>query len=121
MIVLREAGWKFRIEASGADSVPGPDLMVVRADDARRAVHNEGWYEGVPLLVVEVISPSERKSRRLQKMGLYLEMGVPHVIEVEYKRRVARVYTPDSDAIDVYGQDDRIDVPFHCTLAEIFG
>jgi Uma2 family endonuclease len=70
--------------------------MVVPNNEVRRAVQSGGWYEGVPLLVVEVISPSEPKSRRLQKVGLYLEMGVPHVVEVDYTRRVVRVYTPES-------------------------
>jgi Uma2 family endonuclease len=120
LTVVREAGWKFRIEASGAESVPGPDLMVVRNNEVRRALQSNGWYEGVPLLVVEVISPSERKSRRLQKVGLYLEMGVPHVVEVDYTRRVVRVHTPESDAVAMYGQDDQMTVPFRGAVAEIF-
>jgi Uma2 family endonuclease len=118
--ILREGGWRFRISASGADSVPGPDLMVVRAEDARRAIQNKGWYEGIPLLVIEVISPSERKSRRMRKIGLYLEMGVPHVVEVDYTRRTVRVHTPDSETVSVYCEGDRITAPFHGTVAEIF-
>jgi Uma2 family endonuclease len=120
LIVVREAGWRFRVDASGADNVPGPDLMIVREEDVRRAVKSDGWYQGVPLLVVEVISPSERKSRRLQKVGLYLEMGVPHVVEVDYTRRVVKVHTPDSDAIDVYREGDHMTVPFRVAVAEIF-
>jgi Uma2 family endonuclease len=118
--IWREAGWKFRIAASGADNVPGPDLMVVRPEDVRRAVQNKGWYEGVPLLVIEVISPSERKSRRMQKIGLYLEMGVPHVVEVDYTRRSVRVHTPESDAVSVYGEVDQMSTPFRVAVAEIF-
>lgn len=118
--ILREGGWKFHNAASGADSVPGPDLMVVRAVDARRAVQSKGWYEGVPLLVIEVISPSERKSRRMQKIGLYLEMGVPHVVEVDYTRRIVRVHMPDSDTVSVYCEGDHITGPFRGAVGEIF-
>jgi Uma2 family endonuclease len=72
----------------------------------------------VPLLVVEVISPSERKSRRLQKIGLYLEMGVAYV--VDYSRRMIVIHTPDSDAVRVYTAGDQITAPFRSTLSEIF-
>ncbi|MGC2656723.1 MAG: Uma2 family endonuclease [Bryobacteraceae bacterium] len=120
LVVVREAGWKFRIDASGADSVPGPDLMIVRQTDVRRAVKNDGWYEGVPVAVIEVISPSERRSRRLQKIGLYLEIGVPHAVEVDYTRRVVRVHTAASDALSVYGMGESMSIPFRSVMAEIF-
>jgi Uma2 family endonuclease len=118
--VVRETGWKFHNAASGADSVPGPDLMVIREEDARRAIRTRRWFEGVPLLVVEVISPSERKARRLQKIGLYLDMGVPNVMEVDYTKRVVRLHTPEADAAAVYRQGDRVTVPFHASVDEIF-
>ncbi|HEX4227833.1 MAG TPA: Uma2 family endonuclease [Bryobacteraceae bacterium] len=118
--IWREAGWSFRIAASGADSVPGPDPMIVRPQEVRRAVQKNGWYEGVPLLVMEVISPSERKSRPMQKIGLYLEMGVPHVVEVDYTRRIVRVHTPESDAFSIYGDGDQMSTPFRAAVAEIF-
>ena len=46
--------------------------MVVRDEDAQRAIKGRRWFEGVPLLVIEVISPSERKARRLQKSAFIL-------------------------------------------------
>jgi Uma2 family endonuclease len=116
--VARETGWKFHIAASGADSVPGPDLMVIRKEDARKAIQRKGWFEGVPLLVVEVISSSERRSRRLQKVGLYLEMGVPHVVEVDYTRRLVKVHTADMDV--TYTEADRLSPPLEIKVAEIF-
>ncbi len=73
--VVRETGWRFHNTSTGADSVPGPDLMVIRDEDAQRAIKSRRWFEGVPLLVIEVILPSERKARRLQKIGLYLAWG----------------------------------------------
>ncbi len=76
--VEREQGWYFQT-ATGTDSVLEPDLMVVRELDSQRAIKADGWFQGIPVIVVDVVSPSERKSRRLQKVGLYLEMGVQHI------------------------------------------
>jgi Uma2 family endonuclease len=71
-------------------------------------------------MVVEVISPSERKARRFQKVGLYLDMGVPHVVEVDYTRRVVRIYTPDGDAAAVYRAGDQLQAPFRATVEQVF-
>ena len=118
--VARETGWKFHNAASGTDSVPGPDLMVVREEDAARAIKGRRWFEGVPLIVIEVVSPSERKTRRMQKVGLYLDMGVPHVVEVDYQKRVVRVHTPEPESLSVYGSGDQMAVPFRAAVNEIF-
>jgi Uma2 family endonuclease len=118
--VARETGWKFHNPATGADSVPAPDLMVIRKEDAQRAIRNSSWFEGVPLFVIEVISPSERKTRRLQKIGLYLDMGVPNVIEVDYSRRVVRVHTTEADSPKVYGPGEKLSEPFRASVDEIF-
>lgn len=118
--VLREAGWKLHNPVSGTDSMPIPDLMVVRKEDYRKAIRNDGWFEGVPLRVIEVISPSERPSRRLQKVGLYIEMGVPNVVEVDYKKRVLRVHTLGQVRAAEYRRGDQIAVPFQASVDEIF-
>jgi Uma2 family endonuclease len=118
--LARETGWRFHNPSSGADSVPGPDLMVIRDEDAQRAIKGRRWFEGVPLLVIEVISPSERKARRLQKIGLYLDMGVPNVVEVDYTRRVVRVHTPEADAVALYRAGDQMIVPFRAAVSDIF-
>ena len=93
MNVVREIGWRFQ-SLEGLDNVPGPDLMVVRKEDYDNAAESDGYFEGRPFLVIEVISPSERKSRRLQKVGLYLEAGAGAVVEVDYTKRSVAVYRP---------------------------
>jgi Uma2 family endonuclease len=118
--VVRETGWKFHDPVSGADSVPIPDLMVILEEDFRRALKSLGWFEGVPLLVIEVVSPSERKARRLRKVGLYLDMGVPNVVEVDYTTRLIRIYTQEADSAVVYRQGDQVTAPFRATIDEIF-
>ena len=117
--VVQETGWQFHNPASGRDSVPGPDLMVIREEDAKQAIKSGRWFEGIPLLTIEVISPSECKGRRLQKVDLYLKMGVPHVIEVNYSKRTIQVHTQDADSI-TYRQGDRLTIPFNADINEIF-
>ncbi len=118
--VVRETGWTFRNPLSGIDSIPGPDLMVIRQEDARRASKSGSWFEGTPLLVVEVVSPSDRKSRHLQKVGLYLDMGVPHVLEADYTKRTIRLYTPESELVVVHRAGDQLSTPFNSSVNEIF-
>ena len=116
--VEREQGWYFQT-ATGTDSVLEPDLMVVRELDSQRAIKADGWFQGIPVIVVDVVSPSERKSRRLQKVGLYLEMGVQHIFEVDYARRVVLVHSPETDSPVRYGIDDRFAVPFQASVCNL--
>jgi Uma2 family endonuclease len=117
MRIVREAGWRFRSE-DGVDSVPGPDLMLVHPEDYDRAVRSGDYFEGQPVLVIEVVSPNERRSRRMQKVGLYLEAGAHAVVEVDYTKRCVFVYRPGEDVPSV--NRERIESPFAADLSEIF-
>lgn len=56
----------------GPGQVPEPDLMVVNPDTVTpRAV------EGIPLLVVEVLSPTGRNRDLFEKRRLYVQAGAP--------------------------------------------
>lgn len=116
--VVRESGWRCHL-IDGKDSVPGPDLMVIRKRDYENSIRLRGWFEGEPLLVIEVISPSERKYRRLQKVGLYLEAGAKAVVEIDYTKRIVLIYRPDEDHSELI-REGRITWPFKANLSEIF-
>ena len=115
--IVREAGWQFQT-SDGFESVPGPDLMVVSPEDYDRTAQAGEYFTGRPLFVVEIVSPTERKSRRLQKIGLYLEAGAGAVVEVDYTKRSVVVYRPEEDVPEVVR--DRITRPFTAKLADIF-
>jgi Uma2 family endonuclease len=114
-VVLRESGLYLNVE--GIDSVPGPDLMVLREQDYQVSIHKGNWFEGTPLFVIEVISPSERKSQRLRKVGLYLDAGIPTVVEVDYTKRVAFVHTLDGTTMV---HTEQITAPFRVQLSDVF-
>lgn len=115
--VVRESGWYFR-SLGGAESVPGPDLMVLSVEDYDRTTES-GWFEGRPLFTVEVISPSERKSRRMQKVGLYLEAGAGAVVEVDPAKQLVLIHSPEGDLPEVIASG-RVTWPFQAELGEIF-
>lgn len=115
--VVRESGWYFR-SATGAENVCGPDLMVL-PDHVYETSTDSGWFEGHPLFTIEVISPSECKSKRMQKVGLYLEAGVGAVVEVDPAKRTVLVHTPDAATPELISSGNMM-WSFEAELNEIF-
>ncbi|HEY3567537.1 MAG TPA: Uma2 family endonuclease [Thermoanaerobaculia bacterium] len=72
-----------------------PDLVVIRAgeepgDDAQN-------FQGVPALVVEVLSPSTRRYDLGTKLGAYLEAGIPEVWFADPVASTIRVHALSED------------------------
>ena len=72
-----------------------PDLAFIRAD-RMHIVDPEGDVHGVPDLVVEVLSPSNRSYDRGLKRKHYLESGVPEVWLVDVETRSIEIWRPGS-------------------------
>lgn len=117
MRIFRGLGWSFKTD-DGLDNVLGPDLIVIRPGDYSKAAESDEYFDGQPRFVVEVVSPIERISRRMQKVGLYLEAGAGAVVEVDYTKRCAFVFEPEAYAPQV--MRDRITTPFTAYLSDIF-
>ena len=75
-----------------ANSMPAPDVFVVGRADWKRACETDRYLETPPVLVVEVISPANRKIRVAQKIDLYLSSGVSAVWVCYPKKRLLRTY-----------------------------
>lgn len=67
-----------------------PDLLVM-CD--KEKVDQKGRYQGVPTLVVEVLSPSTQRKDLLIKMDLYMQWGVREYWIVDPKNQQVVVYT----------------------------
>jgi len=118
-MVVTESGFVLR---RGPDTVRGPDVAFVGARRLQTG-DPEGYFEGPPDLVAEVVSPGDRAGEILEKVEGYLSSGVTLVWVVYPRQRRVAVHTPDSNAT-VLGTDDALDgdvVPgFRLSLADLF-
>ena len=96
----------------GPDTVVSPDLSFVPADVAQRLNDDEpGFPFFVPLLVVEVKSPSDSEPRITAKLALYYAAGVREIWWVRPKPKTLTRYWADRDPVtlglgDVLGDVD---------------
>src|SRR5208282_3173505 len=102
---------EYRVTSSGAglgiERVPLtyriPDLMVFRAEARRRdraeTAANDPYIWTVPELLVECLSPSNRKGSVQQLLADYARIAVPEVWLLEPKSRQFTSYRCESDAL----------------------
>jgi Uma2 family endonuclease len=119
-----EASYLF---AQDPDTVLTPDVSVISGADVPLAMQETGFQPVVPLLVVEVVSPSNRPAEIRRKVAIYLTAGVKLVWIVDKRQHGASVYRVDGsrtplreaagDALD--GED--VLPGFRLPLAELFG
>lgn len=83
-------------------NVVQPDLMVIC--DLADHLDSEGYYQGVPTLICEVLSESTRRIDLIKKMELYMTGGVKEYWVVD----------PENESILVYGFEDG-DISRHMT------
>ncbi|HEX4772227.1 MAG TPA: Uma2 family endonuclease [Bryobacteraceae bacterium] len=95
------------------NTLPGPDLGVMREERWQEAIQNDAYPEGSPDLVVEVRSPSNRQLGR--KASLYLEHGAEAVWIINPKRRAIVVY--DQDGIREIRENEQLD--FHGVQVDV--
>ena len=102
------------------DTVLGPDVSFVAGN---RVESDDGYYAGPPDLVIEVISPGDRRGRIERKLGLWLESGARSVWLVDPRCRTVAVISSMSDRRMLHEDDDLVDdtVPgFRVKVSEIF-
>lgn len=89
-----EAG--FRLKRNPDTSV-GIDVAYASADLVRSHDPEHRFYDGAPVLAVEIVSPSDQQKDIVEKVGLYLEVGT-----------VVWVVDPDFRAIRVHREGQRL-------------
>ncbi len=84
-------------------NVVQPDLMVIC--DSENVT--DGKYQGVPALLVEVLSPSTKKRDLILKLNLYLKSGVREywIVDPENKKVIQYIFTENRDLKEVYDLD----------------
>lgn len=100
-----------------------PDVAFVARGRFEGGKVPEGFSPVVPDLAVEVLSPEDRPRYVLDKVGEYLDAGVPLVWVVDPKSRAATVYRSLTSVRSVLenGDLDGEDIlpGFRCSLAEV--
>ena len=106
------------------DSVRGVDVCFIsnaRLQEARRA---PGYWETLPELCVEVVSPGDTWSEVMEKVEEYLAAGVRLVWVVDSQRRKAYVFRPDRPSRTLAAGDslegEDVLPGFVLSLAELF-
>ncbi len=73
-------------------TMPAPDVFVVTLAAWNRACETDQYLSEPPVLVVEVISPANRRRAVEEKMRVYLEEGVSQVWIIQPKHKTVRIY-----------------------------
>ncbi len=106
------------------DNVLSPDVSYASREWIRtRTTNLEQFFPGVPELAVEVISPSERRTKIRQKMEKYFAQGTRIVWLVYPRRKAVEIFTsPDAMTTQTTGELDGGEVlpGFRLPLDEIF-
>ena len=88
-------------------NVRSPDVCFVRQEKLPDGKSPESFGEVIPDLVVEVLSPNDRMRQVADKIGEFLDCGVPLVWLVDPKTRTVTVYRSLSDTMHLT-EDDAI-------------
>ena len=106
------------------DTVREPDIVFYSAEKIPHGVRVTGYYEEVPDLVVEVVSPSNSAREVYDKARMWLSYGTRLVWAVYPNTRSVDVHTLDGDVATLSGEDtlNGGDVlpGFECCLSDIF-
>lgn len=121
--VVGGADWAARLFAD-PDTVRVPDVVFVRRERLPGGRAPVRFQEGVPDLVVEVLSASDRYRRTARKVREYLEAGAQIVLVVDPEDRSGVAHRADG-TLEEFDADGVIDlsaaVPgFTLNLAEIW-
>ncbi len=93
-VVSGEAGFRLR---RNPDTSVGIDVAYVSAEVVGATPATSAFYEGPPVLAVEILSPSDTQEGIDEKVSLYLKLGVAIVWVVSPRFRTVVVHRPDAE------------------------
>jgi Uma2 family endonuclease len=93
-VLVGEAGIRL---LRNPDTTVGVDVAYISPETADANPNEEGFVDGVPVLVAEILSPSDREEEINEKVEGYLDAGVKLVWVVDPAFRTITVYRPDAE------------------------
>jgi Uma2 family endonuclease len=116
-----EAGVRLRHDP---DTTVGVDVVYVSAETLARQTDESTLIDGVPVLAVEILSPSDTQEIIDKKMDSYLGAGVPLVWVIDPHDRTVTVYRPGTEPELVNARQELSADPhlpgFRVPVAELF-
>ncbi|MGH9161901.1 MAG: Uma2 family endonuclease [Vicinamibacteraceae bacterium] len=108
----------------GPDTVRAPDMAFIIKERFEAAGFPDGFWPGAPDLVVEVISPNDRRKQVEDKVRQWLESGTRLAWIVDPRKHGLSVRRPNGTSEEL-GEDQDLDgedlLPgFHLPLRELF-
>lgn len=79
------------------DTTFGIDVVYVSAEVLDQQTDDSTIIDGIPVLAVEILSPSDTIEDINEKIDAYLEAGVPLVWIIDTHRRTVTIYRPGAD------------------------
>lgn len=93
-VICGEAGVRLPGEPQ---TTVGVDVAYVPPEVAIRQGESTTMIEGVPALIVEIVSPSNRAEDVTEKIEAYLAAGVSLVWEIDPRRRTVTIFRPGDE------------------------
>jgi len=93
-VLCGEAGCRLRRDP---DTTVGIDVVYISAELAAHESGETSLIDGVPVLVVEILSPSETQEQVDEKIDGYLQAGVALVWVVDPHDRTVTIYHPGDE------------------------
>ena len=120
-VMVGEAAFRL---ARNPDTTVGIDVAYMSPELAAATPRRSFLIDGVPVLAVEILSPSDTQSDITDRMMTYLNAGVPLVWLVETFFETVTVYRPDRPP-EMFNNTQQLDggphLPgFRADVAEIF-
>jgi Uma2 family endonuclease len=107
------------------DTTAGIDVAYISHDLSARMPDSVFLIDGAPILAVEILSPSDKHGNIVEKIELYLEMGVAVIWIVDPDLRNVTVYRPRAEPVLFAASQDLVGDPelpgFRVKVAELFG
>ncbi len=95
-VLCGEAGVRLRRDP---DTTVGIDVVYVSADVTARQTDDTTLVEGVPVLIVEILSPNDTQEQIDEKVDGYLRAGVRLVWVIDPHDRTVLIYRPGTEPV----------------------
>jgi Uma2 family endonuclease len=120
-VLCGEAGVRVR---RNPDTTVGVDVAYVSAEVLTRSAVGSTLVDGVPILVVEILSPSDKQEEIDEKIDTYLSAGVALVWVINPRRRTVEIFRTNAEPELVNAQQELTAEPhlpgFRIAAAKLF-